>query len=183
MEGVNINVALFSYTRAFRDVSRHFEPWSSDEDDTRAGTPSPNYHTNGTFELSTDLTFISPLHEVYYIGSPDLKYPRVIAYNGTVHMCIRNPLRNFLGLVRSTARARIIRRSQLRLLASTSLVKILKPQQKVQCVLCYTRAFGDGPRNFEPWSSDEDDIELPPSTNYHATPTRGRLSSRWGRGS
>ncbi|GFV35247.1 hypothetical protein TNCV_620431 [Trichonephila clavipes] len=21
----------------------------------------------------------------------------------------------------------------------------------------YTRAFGDGPRNFEPWSSDEDD--------------------------
>ncbi|GFS54612.1 hypothetical protein TNCV_2749131 [Trichonephila clavipes] len=22
---------------------------------------------------------------------------------------------------------------------------------------CYTRAFGDGPRNFEPWSSDVDD--------------------------
>ncbi|GFW54925.1 hypothetical protein TNCV_2655641 [Trichonephila clavipes] len=23
---------------------------------------------------------------------------------------------------------------------------------------CYMRAFGDGPRNFEPWSSDVDDI-------------------------
>ncbi|GFT54741.1 uncharacterized protein TNCV_5001161 [Trichonephila clavipes] len=26
----------------------------------------------------------------------------------------------------------------------------------------YTRAFGDGPRNFEPWSSDADDTELAP---------------------
>ncbi|GFU56810.1 hypothetical protein TNCV_2539801 [Trichonephila clavipes] len=33
-ERVNINVALFSYTRAFGDGPRHFEPWSSDEDDT-----------------------------------------------------------------------------------------------------------------------------------------------------
>ncbi|GFU67067.1 hypothetical protein TNCV_4969161 [Trichonephila clavipes] len=24
-------------------------------------------------------------------------------------------------------------------------------------VQSYTRAFGDGPRNFEPWSNDEDD--------------------------
>ncbi|GFV83760.1 DUF4817 domain-containing protein [Trichonephila clavipes] len=48
---VNINVALFNYARAFGDGPRHFEPWSSDKDDTRAGTPSPNYHTNGsTFE-------------------------------------------------------------------------------------------------------------------------------------
>ncbi|GFY35220.1 hypothetical protein TNCV_5045941 [Trichonephila clavipes] len=44
---VNFNVTLFSYTRAFGDGPRNFEPWSSDEDDTRAGTPSPNYHTNG----------------------------------------------------------------------------------------------------------------------------------------
>ncbi|GFV42113.1 hypothetical protein TNCV_3544401 [Trichonephila clavipes] len=44
----------------------------------------------------------------------------------------------------------------------------------------YMRAFGDGPRNFEPWSSDVDDTcELtPPSTNYRTTPTRGRFSSR-----
>ncbi|GFW88096.1 hypothetical protein TNCV_217681 [Trichonephila clavipes] len=33
------------YTRAYGDIPRHFEPWSSDVDDTRAGTPSPNYHT------------------------------------------------------------------------------------------------------------------------------------------
>ncbi|GFV36080.1 hypothetical protein TNCV_345961 [Trichonephila clavipes] len=31
---LNINVALFSCTRAFGDGPRNFEPWSSDEDDT-----------------------------------------------------------------------------------------------------------------------------------------------------
>ncbi|GFY00701.1 uncharacterized protein TNCV_2140941 [Trichonephila clavipes] len=30
----------------------------------------------------------------------------------------------------------------------------------------YTRAFGDGPRNFEPWSSDEDDAELSTSPSF-----------------
>ncbi|GFW09121.1 hypothetical protein TNCV_315321 [Trichonephila clavipes] len=45
-----MNVTPFSYSRAFGDGP----PWSSDVDDTRAGTPSPNNHTNGrTFELST----------------------------------------------------------------------------------------------------------------------------------
>ncbi|GFW14140.1 hypothetical protein TNCV_3547291 [Trichonephila clavipes] len=33
-EKVNINVKLFSYTRAFGDGPRNFEPWSSDDDDT-----------------------------------------------------------------------------------------------------------------------------------------------------
>ncbi|GFV57815.1 uncharacterized protein TNCV_3071941 [Trichonephila clavipes] len=37
-----------SYTRAFGDGPRHFEPWSSDQDDTGAGTPSPNNHTTST---------------------------------------------------------------------------------------------------------------------------------------
>ncbi|GFV58528.1 hypothetical protein TNCV_4933131 [Trichonephila clavipes] len=32
-EWVNINIMLFSYTRAFSDGSRNFESWSSDEDD------------------------------------------------------------------------------------------------------------------------------------------------------
>ncbi|GFY17022.1 hypothetical protein TNCV_1087991 [Trichonephila clavipes] len=32
--GVNINVALFIYTRAFGCGPRHFELWSNDEDDT-----------------------------------------------------------------------------------------------------------------------------------------------------
>ncbi|GFU06788.1 hypothetical protein TNCV_4353471 [Trichonephila clavipes] len=35
----NVNVALVSYTKAFGDGPRHFEPQSSDENDTRAGTP------------------------------------------------------------------------------------------------------------------------------------------------
>ncbi|GFU91825.1 hypothetical protein TNCV_3192121 [Trichonephila clavipes] len=47
----------------FSDEPRNFELWSGDEDDTRGGTPSPNYHTNRRmFELSTDLTCITPLH-------------------------------------------------------------------------------------------------------------------------
>ncbi|GFV14455.1 hypothetical protein TNCV_165821 [Trichonephila clavipes] len=36
-EGVNINVALFSYRRGLADESRNLEPWTSDGDDTRAG--------------------------------------------------------------------------------------------------------------------------------------------------
>ncbi|GFX01108.1 hypothetical protein TNCV_4580741 [Trichonephila clavipes] len=40
----------------------------------------------------------------------------------------------------------------------------------------YTRAFGDGPRNFEPWSSDVDDTSAGiPSPNYHTTPTGSQL--------
>ncbi|GFT22211.1 uncharacterized protein TNCV_3272491 [Trichonephila clavipes] len=43
----------------------------------------------------------------------------------------------------------------------------------------YSRAFGDGPRNFEPWSSDEDDtLARAPSLNYYTTPMGGRLNSR-----
>ncbi|GFW53798.1 hypothetical protein TNCV_3938921 [Trichonephila clavipes] len=54
-ERVSINVALYNYTKAFGDGPRHFEPWSSDEDDTLAATPSPNYHTNErTFALSIE---------------------------------------------------------------------------------------------------------------------------------
>ncbi|GFX17166.1 hypothetical protein TNCV_2856891 [Trichonephila clavipes] len=32
-EWENVNVALFSYTRAFRDGPRNFKPWSRDEAD------------------------------------------------------------------------------------------------------------------------------------------------------
>ncbi|GFW73006.1 hypothetical protein TNCV_831271 [Trichonephila clavipes] len=50
------------YTRAFGNRPRHFEPWSSDEEDTKAGTPLPNYHTKGRmFQLSTDLMCIASL--------------------------------------------------------------------------------------------------------------------------
>ncbi|GFT22464.1 hypothetical protein TNCV_3274291 [Trichonephila clavipes] len=47
------------------------------------------------------------------------------------------------------------------------------------CPARYSMAFGDGPRHFESWSSDEDDACADsPSLNYHTTPTGGRLSSR-----
>ncbi|GFU74175.1 hypothetical protein TNCV_4571801 [Trichonephila clavipes] len=43
----------------------------------------------------------------------------------------------------------------------------------------FTRAFDDGPRNFELWSSDVDDTELAPlSPNYHTTPTGKRFNSQ-----
>ncbi|GFX53541.1 hypothetical protein TNCV_4653271 [Trichonephila clavipes] len=38
--------------------------------------------------------------------------------------------------------------------------------------------FEDGPRNFEPWSSDVDAPELAPPPNFTTTPTGRRLSSR-----
>ncbi|GBM78788.1 hypothetical protein AVEN_81960-1 [Araneus ventricosus] len=38
--------------------------------------------------------------------------------------------------------------------------------------------FWDGPRNFEPWSDDEDDTwASTPSPNFHATPAGGRLAN------
>ncbi|GBM59577.1 hypothetical protein AVEN_30078-1 [Araneus ventricosus] len=41
--------------------------------------------------------------------------------------------------------------------------------------------FWDGPRNFEPRSDDEDDAGLaPPSPNFRATPTGGRLATAYG---
>ncbi|GFT17399.1 histone-lysine N-methyltransferase SETMAR [Trichonephila clavipes] len=54
-----------NYTRAFGDGPRHFETWSSDEDDTSAGAPpllttAPQH--GRTFELSTDLTCFAALH-------------------------------------------------------------------------------------------------------------------------
>ncbi|GFW09765.1 hypothetical protein TNCV_868271 [Trichonephila clavipes] len=39
-----------SHSRAFGDEPRNLEPWSSDEDDTWVGTPSPNYNTTPTQE-------------------------------------------------------------------------------------------------------------------------------------
>ncbi|GFU76742.1 hypothetical protein TNCV_2391371 [Trichonephila clavipes] len=41
-----------SYTRAFSDGPRNFKLWPSDEDDTGAGTPSPNYHPSPREDVS-----------------------------------------------------------------------------------------------------------------------------------
>ncbi|GFW25294.1 hypothetical protein TNCV_5088601 [Trichonephila clavipes] len=40
----------------------------------------------------------------------------------------------------------------------------------------YTRAFGDGPRHFEPWSRTTPELTPPPSPSYHTIPMGGRLS-------
>ncbi|GFV66271.1 hypothetical protein TNCV_2736851 [Trichonephila clavipes] len=48
-ENCPLCVTLFSYTRAFGDGARTFEPWPSDEDDTSAvAPPSPNFQTTPT---------------------------------------------------------------------------------------------------------------------------------------
>ncbi|GFU90480.1 hypothetical protein TNCV_2574131 [Trichonephila clavipes] len=61
-----LQLALFS-RGLWGDGPHNFEPWSSDEEDTLAGSPSPNYRINGRkFQLSTDLMCIRPLHEVTF---------------------------------------------------------------------------------------------------------------------
>ncbi|GFV61882.1 hypothetical protein TNCV_4106861 [Trichonephila clavipes] len=54
----------------------------------------------------------------------------------------------------------------------------LKKIGKVSRLGNYTRAFGDGPRNFEPWSSDVDDTCELASPLLTTTPMGGRFSSR-----
>ncbi|GFX03057.1 hypothetical protein TNCV_4288401 [Trichonephila clavipes] len=43
-------------------------------------------------------------------------------------------------------------------------------------IFSYSRAFGDGPSNFEQWSNDETPELATPSPNFHTSPTEGRLS-------
>ncbi|GBM18164.1 hypothetical protein AVEN_151707-1 [Araneus ventricosus] len=54
----------FEATRGlFWDGSRHFEPWSDDEGDTLASTPSPNFHatpTGGRLATAYDLACNRP---------------------------------------------------------------------------------------------------------------------------
>ncbi|GFX08744.1 hypothetical protein TNCV_4227641 [Trichonephila clavipes] len=52
------------------------------------------------------------------------------------------------------------------------------PETKRQSMRCYTMAFGDRPRNLEPWSSDEDDTCAGTPPLLTTTPAGGRLSSR-----
>ncbi|GFU95336.1 hypothetical protein TNCV_4309351 [Trichonephila clavipes] len=62
---------VISYTRDFGDGPHHFKPWSSDEDDTRAGTTlltTPPHHGR-TFQLSTDSTCIVPQHGGAFSGT------------------------------------------------------------------------------------------------------------------
>ncbi|GFX47166.1 hypothetical protein TNCV_2747421 [Trichonephila clavipes] len=72
--------------RAFGDGPCNFEPWSSDVEDTLAGTPYPKYHTNGrTFKILTDLTCIEPLHGgslVYWARTRDKASHDPIRYLG-----------------------------------------------------------------------------------------------------
>ncbi|GFV42674.1 alpha-2 adrenergic receptor [Trichonephila clavipes] len=85
------------YTRALGEGPRNFEPWSSNVDDTGAGTPSPNYHTNGrTFQLSTDLTCIAALQDRslvwYWARTYDM--PTMIRYLDHWAIAAPNKLQN-----------------------------------------------------------------------------------------
>ncbi|GFV18483.1 hypothetical protein TNCV_4469191 [Trichonephila clavipes] len=54
-----------SNERAFANGPRYFEPWSSDEDDTFAGNPSPNFRTTpmgGRLSLDIFNVHPPPLH-------------------------------------------------------------------------------------------------------------------------
>ncbi|GBO18550.1 hypothetical protein AVEN_72040-1 [Araneus ventricosus] len=60
---IYINVPFRSNTRAVLDGPRNFELRSDDEDDTRAATPSPNFHatpTGGRLATTYDLTCNRP---------------------------------------------------------------------------------------------------------------------------
>ncbi|GFW01584.1 hypothetical protein TNCV_4084991 [Trichonephila clavipes] len=60
----------------------------------------------------------------------------------------------------------------------TRFVEICPRSEESPIGRCYTKAFGDGPRHFEPWSNDVDDTRAAPSPDYHTTPMGGRFSSR-----
>ncbi|GFT07878.1 hypothetical protein TNCV_1214491 [Trichonephila clavipes] len=62
--GITFSANPGCYLRVFGNGFRNFEPWLSDEDDTRAGNPLSQLTHNpnrSTFELLTDLTCITPL--------------------------------------------------------------------------------------------------------------------------
>ncbi|GFV83612.1 hypothetical protein TNCV_3611881 [Trichonephila clavipes] len=70
-----------------------------------------------------------------------------------------------------------IEQIRYRLQEGLRLCKVKMNRKSEVALFSYSRGFGDGPRNFEPWSSDEDDTRTDTaSPNFHTTPTRGRLS-------
>ncbi|GFY19407.1 integrase catalytic domain-containing protein [Trichonephila clavipes] len=63
--------------------------------------------------------------------------------------------------------------------SSVSVLYYLKSKfSLVSALFSHTRAFGDRPRNLEPWSSDEDDTRAATPPLLTTTPAGGRLSSR-----
>ncbi|GFU86568.1 hypothetical protein TNCV_4480041 [Trichonephila clavipes] len=54
-----ITTTSSNYSRAYGDGPRNFEQRSSVDDETRAGTPSPNYHTNGGCLNSRQILLVS----------------------------------------------------------------------------------------------------------------------------
>ncbi|GFX53752.1 uncharacterized protein TNCV_1596981 [Trichonephila clavipes] len=66
-------VTLFNYIRAFGDEPHKFEPWLNDEGPHLSSHPLSllaNYTNGRTFELSTDLKGITPLHGEYFVYRP-----------------------------------------------------------------------------------------------------------------
>ncbi|GFV13527.1 putative DD41D transposase [Trichonephila clavipes] len=117
------------------DRPRNSKPRSSDDDDIRAGIPSPYVLITPTEDFDTRQIerASTPLH-----GRPSVA-------------------------VRSWSRTRD-RRCFFQLMSSSS-GAVEDP---------YSRAFGDVPRNYESWSSDEDDSRaVTPSPNFNIAPKGG----------
>ncbi|GFT55151.1 SEC14-like protein 2 [Trichonephila clavipes] len=94
-----------------------------------------------------------------------------------VHSCIAEA-----GILRGSTDAKYalgLEAQNLSFLGCPNILRYVTGKDLPAHLLNFPRAFGDGPRNFELWSSDEDDTSAgTPSPNYHTTPTRGHLSSR-----
>ncbi|GFV05299.1 hypothetical protein TNCV_225101 [Trichonephila clavipes] len=75
---MNISIALFNYTRVFGYEPRHFESGSSDEDDTRAGTPRLLAFTPPGGRLSFDRFNVNPPTQRVFSGTRLMtRLPRV----------------------------------------------------------------------------------------------------------
>ncbi|GFX60665.1 transposable element Tcb2 transposase [Trichonephila clavipes] len=82
------NVVLFSYTSTYGNGSRHFEPCSNDEDDTRVDTSTPYFQTHPMGEhLSLDAFNVHqpPLHGVVLPNSPGKFRGEIVARMGTTN--------------------------------------------------------------------------------------------------
>ncbi|GFV31274.1 hypothetical protein TNCV_1640261 [Trichonephila clavipes] len=80
------NVALLSYTRAFRDGPRNFELWSSDEDDTLAGIPSPYFPTTPTGGRTSFDTFLAPAPTRWIFSGTSAKTSRILELRATTKL-------------------------------------------------------------------------------------------------
>ncbi|GFY08117.1 hypothetical protein TNCV_1355311 [Trichonephila clavipes] len=154
--------ATTSYTRAFGDRHHNLEPWSSDEDDTCAGTPPLLTTTPAGGRLSSRQipTPDIPATSLYTRAFGDRHRNLEPWSSDEDDTCAGTP-----PLLTTTPAGGRLSSRQI-------------PTPDIPATSLYTRAFGDRHRNLEPWSSDEDDTCAGTPPLLTTTPAGGRLSSR-----